>query len=175
MQKYIKNKTIVRLLFDNNTYHCQLIKESDTFLCVKNCFEWYFSGEYIIFVKRGAISVKYGKLAAFRNRLFWSLEQNKDEIDWIDLSSFNALFESLKNNYNKICIYGTTKKQDSFYVGKIAKYGRKYLYINEITPYGNLIKRMSRNEISKITRISFGDKYSSVLFKYAESANNATV
>ncbi|MDR2151250.1 MAG: hypothetical protein LBO72_00360, partial [Helicobacteraceae bacterium] len=122
-KEYIKNKAIAEIYVEGETWRYQLLKESDEFLFVHNCYDWHFC-EYIVFVKKylTEASLKYGRLEAFRNRLFWSLKQCKCEADWIDLTSFNALFQSIRDNYNKISIYESTKKSNTFLMGKIAKY-----------------------------------------------------
>jgi hypothetical protein len=167
IKMYIGDRSIVTLLYRKETFHCQLLKDSKDFILIRNCEDWHFR-EYIILLKKHIKSIKYGKIEMFRNGVFWSLEQKEYSAEWVDLYSFDSLLESIKNNYNLICIYGTTKSEDTFFVGRIVKYNSAYLYINQITPFGKLTKKEYPNEIDKITKISFGCKYSKALFDYAK-------
>jgi hypothetical protein len=138
-------------------------------MLIRGLDDWHFDG-YIIHMIKNIKNIKYNKLEIFREKITKTLQWYQDDhsVDWIDLSSWATIFQSLKDNYNEICIWGATEEVDQFMIGVITKFDDRYLLINKLTIFGKITKSEYQIPINEITHISFGDEYSRILFEYAK-------
>ncbi|MDR0467987.1 MAG: hypothetical protein LBG67_03965 [Campylobacteraceae bacterium] len=158
----------VKLSYFEDSYFCQIIKNSDKFLFVRVISDWHFDG-YMIFVKKYIKSIKHTELLEFQQKVveFYDKGQKKD-VSWLNLNSYDVMFCSLRENYNEICIEGATENVNQFMIGKIASFDEKCLYINKLNTFGKITKIKYDIPIKEITAIFFGDEYSKLLFEYSK-------
>jgi hypothetical protein len=170
IQSFIENRSLVKLYYFDEEYDSIIIANTEKFTLVADVSDFSFNG-YMIFVKKYIRNIKYGKLQIFQEKITKLQLDYSDAFDlkWLDLSSYSAMFNSLKNNYSRICIEGATEEVNQFMIGEITDFNEEFLYVRKFTVYARFIKGDYQIPIKDITRIFFDDEYSRTLFDYAKN------
>ncbi|GHV02938.1 hypothetical protein AGMMS50229_00680 [Campylobacterota bacterium] len=146
-----------------------VLKNSQSCLLLADIREFAFY-QYIIIAKNAIDKISYNRLDKYHEKLF---KQNFDctkihNLEWLDISSDPAMFQTLKDNYNEICIDSKENDISRFLIGQITHFTNQYLYLNPLTVYGKISAAKHKIRSSSIMSISFCDEYSKVLFEYAK-------
>lgn len=166
INRYIKNKSQVKLFYFEDEVYVQILKQSNKFILVGEIKDWHFDG-YIIFPKKYISKIKYSKLEKFREEVMQ--EKIENNLNWLDITSYKTIFNSLKNNYNEIIIEGAEKKINQFVVGMIKNFDKYNLYFVKLSPYGKLDNTPIVIPKKEITCIMFRDEYTTKLFEYTKN------
>lgn len=167
ISEYIELKSQVKIYYFEDEIYGTILKESSKFILIRDIKDWHYDG-YMIFPKKYISKIQYKKIEKFREKVMDEAIDNIDNIKWLNLNTYDTLFFSLVENYNKICIEGASDKVNQFIIGKISEYSKKNLAINKLDIYAKLSSEKIEVPIKDITCIYFKDEYSSKLFEYNE-------
>jgi hypothetical protein len=171
IQSYIDNQSLVKVYYFDEEYDSVILANSQDLMLLAESREFSFE-QYIIVIKNNIKRIKYGRLQKFHEHLLntYSNAAEINNLEWLDISSYPATFQTLKDNYNRICVYSKDKNIDAFDIGQITKVADQRFGFNVLTLYGEITKDEYTMPYDQITHISFGDEYSRILFDYAKGA-----
>lgn len=164
---YINSMAQVKLYYFEDEIYGQILKHSKDFILINEIKDWHYDG-YMIFPKQNISKIEYGELEKFRQKILTPLDYQilGNDIDWLNINSFQTIFLSLKNTYNTICIEGADNDVNQFILGEISEYDTYNLFINKLNIYAELDLKEIEIPIKDITCITFKDEYSRKLFEY---------
>jgi len=173
INKLINSCAQVKLYYFNEEIHCQILKESDSLILVKDIKDWHYDS-YMIFPKKYIKKIKYGKTEKCREKILSPLkkEQYIDDIKVIDLTDLKSVLKSLFKTNQGVCIENTREDNYVFIIGKITKIKNKKLKIRTIDLCGNYKKKPKKINYKKITCVFYKDEYSLRLIECAENKRN---
>lgn len=95
--------------------------------------------------------------------------KNVDRLEKANIDSWNNIFRFLheKDKMLDISLEGIENKRN-FFVGKVDEICDNYMMFREVTTLGIFKERRKKIYYEDITMISFGNKYSEMLDKYAD-------
>ena len=166
-KRHIDKKSQVKLFYFNEKIYCQILKQSDDIILVKDIKDWHYDG-YMIFPKKFITKVKYSKIEKFREQILEPLEKN-DYLDSIsiDIENMHDCLKSLQKNNYGICIENANNDKYIFLLGKIMKIKKEQVSLRLLNTFGEY-KKNRKIKIDNITCIFFSDEYSRKLFEYAD-------
>ncbi len=92
----------------------------------------------------------------------------------ININNSKEVFLSLqKSRFKVVVVEGEEKSVDEFLIGKIEKVDNEVVDIRGISPLATWDKRPTIVPYKDITRVAFGDEYSTVLVKYSDRKTNS--
>ena len=165
IDKYIKKMSQVKLYYFEDEIYGVILRQSEKFILIRDIKDWHYDG-YMIFPKKYISKIKYTKVEKFREKVMNESISKINNIQWLNLNTYDTLFSALMKNYNEICIEGASEEVNQFMIGKIAGYSKKSLAINKLDIYAKLSSKKIEIPIKEITCIYFKDEYSSKLFAY---------
>lgn len=165
LKTYAKNSSMVTLEYLDEEWHCEVVACSEDFVLLIEVTDFVYGG-FVIFNKKYIKEIERKKYEKFAQKVIQKYAK-KPKIDtkWLDLSSFETIFKSLKKSYNRFCI-DTIDDKDNFFVGKIVGFNDTTLTLKALDTYANFENRTQNLNIADIGYILFGDSYSKMLFKY---------
>jgi hypothetical protein len=176
IQSYIDNRSLVDIAFFDEEYDAIILAHSQKFILLADIYEFSFLKNVII-VKEHIKRITYNKLQKFHEHLCKKYANCSDikNIEWLDLTSYQSIFQTLKDNCNEISISGDEEYVNQFMIGRITEYNDQYLYVNKLGVFGEISKEEYEIPINEITSISFADEYSKILFNYAKQHSNLEI
>lgn len=175
INKYISNQEQVKIYYFEDEIYGQILINSNDFILIKDIKDWHFDG-YIIFPKNYISKIRCSKLEKFRKKLIVNkivIRKEMEILKWLNLTSFENIFISLRDHYNKVCIEGADKNINQFIIGEINKVNNKEISIYKLNIYGKLSSKEIKVPNKDITCIYFADEYSSILFNYNEKSRES--
>lgn len=164
-----KERKIVKVEYFEEEWSGEVLANSKNFILLHEVNDFEYGG-FVIFNKKFITSITRTKQEKFDEKVIKKFAKKPDEsVKWLDISSFETIFSSLKKNFNGFCV-DSTEDIDTFFVGKIEKIADKHLFLTAIDTYARFYKEPIHIKIKDIGYILFGDSYSTSLLKYASSS-----
>jgi hypothetical protein len=170
IDRYIKNKSLVKLYYFGQEHRGQILYSNENFIFFNQVNGWHFDG-FCIYPMSAINKVQYGRLEKFQEKLIQNNNQNmllqEQVLSWLELSSWNTIFKSIEKNYDGVVCFENASMEDAkFEIGKIEKFNSKYIAIQHLNIYGKFKIKIKKIPVNEITCILFNDEYSSTLFNY---------
>lgn len=168
-KKYIENLSQVKLKYFNESINCQILKESDDLILVRDIKDWHYDA-YMIFPKKYIKKIIYGKIEKCREKILPPIKREDflNGIEKINLTSIKDALYSLKELIKCVCIENAQENNYIFVLGKIKKLKTKKLVLQEINLCGYYEPKVTKIKYNNITSIFFDDEYSKKLIEFAE-------
>lgn len=165
LKTYAKNSSVVTLEYLDEEWHGEVVACSEDFVLLVEIAEFAYAG-FVIFNKKYIKNITREKYERFAQKVVHKFAKKpKVDTKWLDLSSFETIFKSLKKHYNKFCI-DTTDDKDNFFVGKIIEFDNDTLTLKALDTYANFEQHTQSLNVKDVGYILFADNYSKMLFKY---------
>jgi len=166
VSQYIESKSRVTLLYFNERIWCQILKESEKLILIRDIKDWHYDA-YMIIPKKYIRKIKYGKNEKCRESILPELSQLPEKIEKLDISSIYSVLNQLYQMDQGVCIENA-RIDGLFAIGKIIKTKNKKVTLKEIDLCGQFKQKGLEIRYKDITSIFFDDEYSSKLFSFVK-------
>ena len=150
---------------DNTDYRGIVVGLSAAFVALLSVQDWHSDGLQIFPLKR----IKRLEHSAVRDEqgeiLSWKGVRNFGQYDWLGLSSFAEIFETIRTRKNVVFI----SSNDAAEVGEISRIEDACVVLRGIDGAGDWIDGDVKFAFEHILMVSVDDEYSRVLYEYAMS------
>lgn len=172
IQQHITKKDFVKILlnFQNieSGIYGYIQLQSKKFILLQINNEFSLDG-YAIILKRKLKAIrcnKYDKTSNKIHRAEGTLQKQYKVPDFISLENWEQLFSSLKDADLHVIIECEDQEEADFFIGPLQKTGKNSVSILNYDPTGQFDKKPSKISYKDITKVTFGDQYSTVFRKY---------
>lgn len=166
LQTALDTGSYVRLNLEDGGHEGFIIGLSSTFVMLQAIYEWQDYGALVIRLDAvESCDVSDYQEDQLRIIDFNSVKRTK-RYNWVNLSSFENLFKSLKPK-NKFVVISIDDEAD---VGLIDAINRDDVTLKAVDPGGNWIEEPAECPYEDIVSVQFDDNYSRVLQRYIERA-----
>ncbi|MEE1945474.1 hypothetical protein VRU48_10165 [Pedobacter sp. KR3-3] len=169
---YKKEKTCCRIkrLVEKSTHkftYCYILDYSDDFVLVKEIAEIHPDGFRIIPII-DIVKIRNNKYDKYMDYMLESegLKEGIKITFKIDLSNWQSIFTSLKENDLNCIIENESDKNFFFSIGPVIEVKKKSLWHIDFDPEGYLDNEPSKIKFKNITSITFDNNYINVFSKY---------
>lgn len=149
-----------------------IIDYSSTFVLLQTADDFGLNG-YEIFPVDTITEVRHNKYDIFYDKIM-KQEKWKEQIGIpfnIDLSTWKALFQTLKKTRLTVTIECEDPELDYFCIGSLNSIGEKKVSSFYFTPDGIIDEKPTFTEYKHITRVNFDNQYANILTKYLKTKN----
>lgn len=174
INKFINNCSQIKLYYFEEEIYCQILKESETLILVRDIKDWHYDA-YMIFLKKYIQKIRYGKIEKCREKILSPLreEQFTKEINKIELSSMKNALQSLSESNQGVCIENANDNNYIFTLGAVKEILDKSVLFREINLCGEYKKKPIKIKYKDITCVFYKDEYSTKLIDYANKSKGA--
>lgn len=169
-KRYIVDKKLIeisRAKVDDQPMLCYPLAESKSHLLVQYIFDFYLDGYKIINVS-DITSVKRDESIVFCEYIIQSEKLDDFKIPNIELENWHTIMKYFQLSKKTVMIDVNTDKYTELCVGVVKEVNNHGLKLNHIDGKGKLILPNKKINFDSIAQLSFNDRYSDLMGKYAE-------
>jgi len=163
-----KGQNLIKVITDKKSGSEQhwvfVIGLSNRFVATNEMLAWRSDGLRIYPIERISKFVLDDKLKNSQEILKWNGVNVSTIYDWLDLGTFQSLFNSIKMNKKTIAII----LGDIAEVGEVRFTTHKTVNLKALDAHGQWLEEMSTVSFDEISSICIDDEYSTILRAYAD-------
>jgi len=174
-ESYLMNLDVVKFnrFYDRKSGDIRgiIVKVSQKYVLIKGVYDFRFDGFHVLrkvdieSIEWGDFQIKTREILFKEGRLL-ELENDTTLIDDLDIESWKAIFNGLKEKDLHVIVENENNKNSFFLIGKIDEAKKKEMSIWYYDPLGVVDEKPTVVKYEEITFVSFGDHYSTTLRKY---------